>query len=305
MLLKFAIQDFLSDRKFRNLSQTTINSYEYTLQIFHQYAVHQCEITDVTDIRTDVIKAFLVNEQEVQKNKPASINTKLKNLNAFFNYMIEIEVIESNPAKKLKKQKEDIHIDVFTDHHIRKMLDYYKRQKRKEYSFYAYRNYTIIVFLLGTGVRLGEMCNLRWSDVDFERKQISIFGKKRMVNTLPITDKLTKDLAEYRMFCESHFGALSDYVFVNQKNERLTENAVQNVFKYLSKMMNFRDVRLSAHTFRHTFAHRYLMNGGDVFSLQKLLRHEKLDMVEKYLALWGEDLQEQNEKYNPMNHLDI
>ena len=73
----------------------------------------------------------------------------------------------------------------------------------------------------------------------------------------------------------------------------------------LQEVMNFTDVRLSAHTFRHTFSHRFLMSGGDVFTLQKILRHKNLSMTEKYLALWGTALHEQNEKYNPLNDFDL
>ncbi|MCU5063561.1 site-specific integrase [Bacillus cereus] len=62
------------------------------------------------------------------------------------------------------------------------------------------------------------------------------------------------------MFCEREFDTLSGHVFVNKDNRPLTPNAVKCIFKRLKMVMNFKDVRLSAHTFRHTFAHRMLAN---------------------------------------------
>jgi integrase/recombinase XerD len=134
---------------------------------------------------------------------------------------------------------------------------------------------------------------------------IIVFGKNRTQGSIPITDKLVKELAEYKVFCQQHFPKLSEYVFINNENKHMTANAVKNVFKRLKTIMNFNDVRLSAHTFRHTFAHRFLMNGGDVFTLQKMLRHSNLKMTEKYIAIWGTALREQNDKYNPLNSLDV
>ncbi|WP_429843929.1 tyrosine-type recombinase/integrase [Brevibacillus sp. FIR094] len=61
----------------------------------------------------------------------------------------------------------------------------------------------------------------------------------------------------------------------------LTPNAI----KRLKEIMNFKGVRLSAHIFRHTFAHRMLMNGFDDFILQKMLRHNNIGTTQRYLAM--------------------
>lgn len=306
MLLKFAIQDFKDDREFQNLSKQTIKTYQIILGEFQKFCAEK-EVLNVEDVTLDLIKSYLLYCRKSKGNNPVTINTKIKNLKAFFNYMVNSEVINEkrNPTLKIEKIKTDTKIEVFSDNHIKQMLGYYRRLKGREQSFYAYRDHTIILTLLGSGMRLGELCNLKWNEIDLITGTIIVFGKNRTQASIPITDKLVKELAEYKVFCQQHFPEPSEYVFLNRENKPMTTDAVKNMFKRLKVIMNFKDVRLSAHTFRHTFAHRFLMNGGDVFTLQKMLRHSNLKMTEKYLAIWGTALRDQNDKYNPLNLLDV
>ncbi|MBC5636384.1 tyrosine-type recombinase/integrase [Ornithinibacillus sp. BX22] len=100
---------------------------------------------------------------------------------------------------------------------------------------------------------------------------ISVFGKTRRKETIPITEKLSKELAGYKTFCSQYWGELSDYVFVKRDNTHLTQNAIM-IFRYLQdNKMNFKDVRVSAHTFRHTFCHRLAMSGMSAFAIQKII----------------------------------
>lgn len=305
LLLKFAIQDFLDDRKFKNVTLKTIESYKNILKHFFDFC-NENEILNVQDVTPNTVKKYLLHCQN-KGNNSTTTNTKLQRIRAFFNYMVECEVIEKNPADKFQRAKEDIKIDVFSDYHIRQMLNYYRRIKQREKAFYAYRDYSIIVTLLGTGLRLSELCSLKWNDIDFVNQTLTVFGKSRKRETIPITEKLAKELSSYKLYCEQYFGAenLSEYVFTNRSNKQLTPNAVQNVFKRLAKIMNFKDVRLSSHTFRHTFCHRLAMSGMSAFAIQKLMRHQNINVTMRYVAMWGNDLKEQNEKFNPLNNLDI
>lgn len=305
MLLKFAIQDFIDDREFKNLSETTINDYKMQLGQFLKFC-NENEILNVEDITKNTVKKFLLHYRK-KGNNATTINTKLQRVKAFLNYMVEIEVIKKNPAQDIERAKEDIKIEVFTDYHIKQMLNYYRRIKHRDKSFYAYRDYMIIVFLLGTGFRLTETCNTKWTDIDFKNQSISVFGKNRRKDTIPITEKLVSELATYKVYCEQYFGIdnLNDYVFTNRYNKQLTPNAVKNVFKRLAKIMNFRDVRLSAHTFRHTFCMRCIQSGMPTFAVQRMMRHSSISVTERYAAMWGNNLKEQNDKHNPLNDLDI
>ncbi|MDQ0999782.1 integrase/recombinase XerD [Neobacillus niacini] len=303
MLLKFGYQDFLDDRKFKNTTETNIKNYEMILAKFIEYCI-ESQVVNVEDISYSHVRQYLMKCQE-KGDKASTINTKLMRIRAFLNYMVECEVIKNNPAHKVKMQKDDVKIDVFTDEQIRQMLNFYRRIKQREKTYVAYRDYMVIVLILGTGIRRGEIINLQWSDVDFVNKSISVFGKTRRKETIPITDKLAKELAGYQTFCKQYWGTMSDYVFVKRDNKQLTENALMLVFQYLQKKMNFKDVRVSAHTFRHTFCHRLAMSGMSAFAIQKLMRHQNITVTMKYVAMWGNELREQNDKFNPLNTLDI
>jgi len=287
LLFKFAVKDFIDDREFKNLSPKTIEGYKLGLQKFQEFLTNE-EIVDVEEISTAVIKRYLLDLKNNRNNNPTSVNTKLKNLKAFFNYLVQEEIIEekNNPTKKMEYVKEDITIEVFTDRQIKQMLSYFQRIMTRDKTFFAYRDYAIIVTLLGTGLRLGEICNLKWRHVDFDNQTMTTYGKKREYSSIPINDKLKKELREFKIYQVKCLGKETEYVFTDKTGSRLTENAVQNVFKRLKTIMNFKGVRVSAHTFRHTFAHRCLMAGMDVFTLQRMLRHSKIDMTQVAKALF-------------------
>lgn len=305
MRIKFAVREFLDDRKLMNLSKHTINGYQLQFDDFEQFCLEEREKENIEDITTGDVKSFFLYCQEERNNNPVSINTKIKNLKALFNYLVQERIVNSerNPMDNIKKQKTDTKIEVFTEEHIIQMLSYYRRMKGRDKNFWAERDHTIIMVLLGSGMRLGELCNLKWSDVNFKTNTLILYGKNRRQESVPLHEELRKELLSYREYCIKEFGQLSQFVFVTRENTALTSNGVKMIFKRLKGVMNFNDVRLSAHTFRHTFAHEYLMNGGDVFSLQRMLRHSSLKMTEKYLALWGNALREQNDKFNPLNNI--
>jgi integrase/recombinase XerD len=69
--------------------------------------------------------------------------------------------------------------------------------------------------------------------------------------------------------------------------------------------MGFKNVRVSPHTFRHTFCHRLAMSGMSSFAIQKMMRHSSLAVTMRYVAMWGSELKQENDKHNPLNELDI
>lgn len=303
MLLKFAFHDFLEDRKFKNVTKKTLKNHEMFVGEFVRFC-EENEVVNVEDIHYLHVKQHL---QACMKrgNNPTTINTKLLRIRAFLNYMVECDVIKDNPAKKIERQREDIEVNVFSDEQIQQMLNFYRRIKQRDKSYFAYRDYMLIVTFLGTGIRSSEAIGLLWSDTDLVHNNISVIGKGRIKETVPITDKLAKELSAYKTFCKQHWGELSDYVFASNKNKQMTTNSISIVFKYLKEKMNFKDVRLSPHTFRHTFCHRLAISGVSSFTIQRLMRHKSISQTMKYVSMWGQELREENDKHNPLNSIEL
>ena len=303
MLLKFAYEDFIADRRFKNTTEKNIKNYHQLLKPFIQYCIAK-GLNNVADVRYSHIRDYLIECQQ-KGNQPSTINSKIQRMRAFYNYLLEEKVVKENIALKVKQQKEDVKIDVFTDEQIYQMLAYYRSLRRKEQTYFSYRGYLLILLLLGTGLRRKEVIQLKWTDVDIANLTLSVYGKNRQYETVFLTEKLAKELSIYGAFCKQHFGHDNEYVFLNRDNAPMTDFSISQVFDNLRVKMNFKDVRVSPHTFRHTFCHRLAMSGMSAFAIQKVMRHKSIAVTMRYVAMWGNELKKENEKHNPLNSLDI
>ena len=94
-----------------------------------------------------------------------------------------------------------------------------------------------------------------------------------------------------------------DNVFLSVLGKPLTENSVKLIFSRLAKRSGVH--RLHAHLCRHTFATRFLINGGDVFTLQQILGHSTLEMVRHYVNLASSHIAVQHQKFSPLDRLNL
>lgn len=119
--------------------------------------------------------------------------------------------------------------------------------------------------------------------------------KNRKQQIIPLSNTLSITLKEYLRY---RGGTVEDYLFCSQVGNQMTRDSlVHSIHKYNKK----RGVtKTSIHLFRHTFAKNWILNGGDIFRLQKILGHSTLDMVREYVNLYGNDLQHNFNEYNPL-----
>jgi len=169
----------------------------------------------------------------------------------------------------------------------------------KQCSFTEYRNWVLVNYLLATGNRLGTVINLRIKDINFHDGVVILTKtKNRQQQIIPLSQTLVKILQEYLQYRQ---GEPEDFLFCNQFGKQFAKDGLKCTMK---KYNYSRDVeKTSLHLFRHTFAKKWIMSGGDIFRLQKLLGHSSLDVVKEYVSIFGADLKEQFDHFNPLENV--
>ena len=301
MLLKFAIQEFLTEKRYENLAKPTIQTYEFTFRHLERFFLSQGLelIEDITPLHCKRYIRYCMDTGD----KPTTINNRIKRAKTLWNWCVSEEIVEVNPFKGARKVREDVKIHAFTNDEVKQILSHLRRVKRRENSLHSMRNHTIFLTLISTGIRLGELVNMKWNDIDFETKTLTVYGKSRTQQTVPLTSQILKELALWKAYCEGKFYKLSPSVWVNQSNQPITGNAVKLFFKRLANVMSFPQTRCSAHTCRHYYAKSYIEQGGEIVSLARILRHTSIKTTERYLTFFSNELQESNERFNPLNKL--
>ena len=94
-------------------------------------------------------------------------------------------------------------------------------------------------------------------------------------------------------------GEPDDYLFCSVNGVRLAENGVRIGIRLYNRKRGVN--KTSVHLFRHTFAKKWILNGGDIFRLQKILGHSSLEMVRKYVNMFSDDLRRDFDSFNPLD----
>lgn len=213
---------------------------------------------------------------------------------AFMYYAMDRELIKRRNIK-VKEAMPTIH-DVYTDEEIRKLL-----KAPLDDDFNSLRDWTIINYLLGTGNRVSSVVALNIGDIDFDDNRIWVYKQK---NRKPILIALTKQLRSVLKLYIASFRTYDDNddkiratepLFPTWQNERMKVEGLQRAVARYNKSRGVD--KTSIHLFRHTFAKKWIMSGGDLISLQQMLGHTSLKMVQHYANLWGKDIQEKADKH--------
>jgi integrase/recombinase XerD len=278
---------FITQCKIKNLATSTIKYYKENFAIFRKF--HNDE--DIRTISQENIDNYILYLKGLTISE-ISVNTNLRAIRAIVNYWAEIDAITPISIKQIKAQKKIK--ETFTNTQLQKLL----KRPTKKCSFPTFRNWTIVNFLLGTGARANSVIHVRVCDIDFDNLTIWINNTKSKKDTsIPMSLTLEPILREYLHHRRPI--ADNDYFFVNEDGSKMTVTALSRTIRRYNLRKGFNNGSL--HIYRHTFAKLWILNGGDLFSLQKILGHTNMNTVKEYVEMFGNDLTKTYSDHNPLD----
>jgi len=288
---------FIRDCKAKNLSSLTIRSYQDSILQLRDTFEKQGIPLDIYNLTSREIKDHFIAYLFDQGRSDNTVNSRIKGLKQFLKYLFTEGWLTQNIADELHVAKaEKLMLQTFTKEQVTTLLEQPDRK-----TFTGIRDYTMMMVLLETGLRISELCHIKLGDVFFREQEIRVTkGKGGKARRVPFQQTCAKIIRKY---LDIRGDLETDMLFVNINNEGISTRALQEKMQDYGNAAGIRGVRVSPHTFRHTMAKFYILNGGDPFTLRRILGHATLDMVEYYIELFGSDIKKQHKKFSPVENM--
>ena len=280
---------FINDRVAKNYSDYTIKFYKNTI---HNFSLFYELSNLIESLNKHVLNQYVIYLRQMNLSD-ATISTYIRGLRTILYYFMDEEFL---PRFKIPLPKSEEKIkETYTKEELDSIL---KKPNLKKCTFAQYRNWVLVNYLLGTGQRLNTVINIKIQDVDLENSFVKLVKTKgRRETILPLSSVLTNILREYLRFRK---GNDKDYLFSTITGTQMSKDGITSAIKDHNLRNGVK--RHSIHLFRHTFAKYYLLNGGDVFRLQKLMCHKDLKTTRLYLS--DLEMKDLSINYHDLNPLD-
>jgi len=320
---EFQVDNFMLYCTSRNLARKTLASYEQTLKLFGIYLAQVHGIEDAKKVQSGHIRQYIrylqergkytvtSDEKSKSKNYPekrsdfqkaistTTIANYVRNIKVFFNWLHGIErEIAKNPVESIENPKVERKVKkTLTPEEMKAVLSQFDVSK-----FHDYRNAMITKTLLDTGMRVGECLSLMPEHVDFAHKSILIVNpKNKQQRYVYFSPKLAVELKSWLKFKDRYVN--SPYLFPTNRGTRLEIRNYERTLKLAGERAG---VEIHPHQLRNNFAKYYILNGGDWFTLSRILGHSSVEVTQKaYLDFSDEEVGKKYQKHSPLTHMDL
>ena len=256
---------FITKCKIKNLTDESIKSYNEKVKHFITYYGEEEPLQFVTQ---ETVDNFILWLHDNRTCGSISINSYLRSLRAFLYFCMDKGYIPHFKIQLIKAEKKLK--ETYSDTELEKLL---KKPDINNCDFREYEVWVLENYLLGTGNRISTALELKVQDIDFEAACIYIRKvKNRHQQIIPLSTTLSNILQDY---IQIRGNEPESYLFCNLYGNKPDKRTFQEAIKSYNLKRGV--TKTSAHLFRHTFAKNWIIAGGDIFRLQKILGHSDLN----------------------------
>ncbi len=294
------LKEYIEYCKYRKeLNYNTLKAYKIDIKQFTEYLNGRTPTKEIIEKYITILH---------KRFKQKTIKRKIASIKAFYRYLEEQELLRGeNPFYKIRvKFKEKFTLPrVIPRKNIEKLLNYmYECKRKNKNNRNIVRNLCIIELLFATGMRVGELSNLKKENIDLESGIIYIVGKGDKERSIQIVDNcLLNLLKQYRQELEEE-SMKSDYFFMNERGKRYTEQSVRLMIKKYTKDSGIM-MKITPHMFRHSFATYLVEEGVDISCLRTLLGHSSIKTTQIYVYVAVKIQSEILKRKHPRNQMKI
>lgn len=281
----------------RNFSEHTLNAYcsdivSYILWLDNKSCV---------DIDFNQLRDYLHFIQRFDYKK-TTIARKTASIRTFYKYLFRERYIDSNPAISLSAPKRPKSLPKFlTTDEIEKILNNVKIETPA-----GFRNRVILELLWATGMRVSELSNLNFGDLNIEENEIRVFGKGAKERIVLISDRAKQYLVQYintarKLLAPGYdIGEVNENspLFINSTGFRLQNKTIRNAINEVVEKIEL-PKKVTPHVFRHSFATHLIENGADLRVVQELLGHAGISNTQIYTHISMKHMQEVYDNAHP------
>ena len=277
-------------RNIRRYSANTIKSYKADLNDFLAFCKDNDKV-EIASISERFIKSYLMNLSE-RKIEKISIVRKLSSMRGLFSFAFKEDLIKQNPTSQVRNPRTSKKLPEITS--AENILKTFQLAEEADENPALVK--VIFELLYGCSLRVSEVCNLKYGDIDLQKGSLRVLGKGSKVRIVPIGDESKKNLKEYlEAFPSENYW---EPFLKNKKGSKLYEKYIYRVVnKYLSKVTDIR--KKSPHILRHSSATHMLDNGADLRAVKEILGHENLKTTQIYTHVSIERLKQSYKKSHP------
>lgn len=293
-MIDLAIDKFLSYIQYeKRMSEHTISAYAFDLSQMMTYLEANFQLTEIKAVTYHHLRDWLMTQLQQGVNRN-TVKRKASAIKSFYKYLLREDMVKHDLRSKIILPK------------VAKKLPNYLEVEQAEAlldqnfgeDYKGALEEMIMSILYMTGIRRSELINIKNEDINLDRKQLYILGKRNKERLIPISDDLIKMIGKFNEKKQHEVSTQSNYLLTLESGKKLYDSYVYRVVKnQLSNLTTLQ--QKSPHVLRHTFATHLSNNGAGINAVKELLGHSSLASTQIYTHTNIEKLKEVYKKTHP------